>query len=381
MSEYQYYEFQVIDKPLSEKDREVLRDISSRAQITSTSFVNEYNYGNFKGDPLKLVEKYFDAFLYVTNWGTHQLMLKIPRKLIDLDLASQYCIGDSWTIYEKGDYLIFDFTSETEDYVWEEGDGYLLPLISLRSDLIRGDYRCLYLAWLFCAQMGEIENDEEEPPVPANLGNLNASLESFADFMRLNKDLIQVAAENSIAEQKSVQNDQKLKIWIDGLPNSEKDTIIFRLINDNDPHLGNELLQLFRKTLSMKDTKNNEKASRTVIKLLQKAEAYTKEKDRQTAEQKTKEKIRKEKEAAIAREKYLNGLAGRENEIWKKVDALILTKKPKNYDEAIGLLIDLKDLAKKNNTTSLFKSKLIAIRENHSRKSSFISRIDSAMVG
>lgn len=378
MSEYQYYEFQAIDKPLSEKDREVLRDISSRAQITSTSFVNEYNYGNFKGDPLKLVEKYFDAFLYVTNWGTHQLMLRIPRKLIDLDLASQYCIGDSWTIYEKGDYLIFDFTSETEDYDWEEGEGYLSPLISLRSDLIRGDYRCLYLAWLFCAQMDEIEDDEKEPPVPANLGNLNASLESFADFMRLDKDLIQVAAENSIAEQKSVQNDQKLKIWIGGLPNSEKDAIIFRLINDNDPHIGNELLQRFRKTLSIQDTKNNEKASRTVLKLLQKAEAYTKEKDRQIAEQKAKEKARKEKEAAIAREKYLNGLAGSENEIWKKVDSLILTKKPKDYDEAVRLLIDLKDLAKKNNTTGLFKSKLMAIRENHSRKSSFINRIDSA---
>ncbi len=378
MSEYQYYEFQAIDKPLSEKDREVLRDISSRAQITSTSFVNEYNYGNFKGDPLKLVEKYFDAFLYVTNWGTHQLMLRIPRKLIDLDLASQYCIGDSWTIYEKGDYLIFDFTSETEDYDWEEGEGYLSPLISLRSDLIRGDYRCLYLVWLFCAQMDEIEDDEEEPPVPANLGNLNASLESFADFMRLDKDLIQVAAENSIAEQKSVQNDQKLKIWIGGLPNSEKDTIIFRLINDNDPHIGNELLQRFRKTLSIKDTKNNEKASRTVMKMLQKAEAYTKKKDRQIAEQKAKEKVRKEKEAAIAREKHLNGLAGREKEIWKKVDTLILTKKPKDYDEAVRLLIDLKDLAKKTNTTSLFKSKLMAIRENHSRKSSFINRIDSA---
>jgi hypothetical protein len=375
MSEYQYYEFQAIDKPLSEKDREVLRNISSRAQITSTSFVNEYNYGNFKGDPLKLVEKYFDAFLYVTNWGTHQLMLRIPRKLIDLDLASQYCIGDSWTIYEKGDYLIFDFTSETEDYDWEEGEGYLLPLISLRSDLIRGDYRCLYLAWLFCAQMDEIEDDEEEPPVPANLGNLNASLESFADFMRLDKDLIQVAAENSIAEQKSVQNDQKLKIWIGGLPNSEKDTIIFRLINDNDPHIGNELLQRFRKTLSIKDT---QKASRTVMKMLQKAEAYTKKKDRQIAEQKAKEKARKEKEAAIAREKHLNGLAGREKEIWKKMDTLILTKKPKDYDEAVRLLIDLKDLAKKTNTTSLFKSKLMAIRENHSRKSSFINRIDSA---
>ncbi|MDU9048851.1 MAG: hypothetical protein Q3M30_08355 [Candidatus Electrothrix sp. Rat3] len=378
MSEYQYYEFQAIDKPLSQKDQQVLRDISSRAQITSTSFVNEYNYGNFKGNPLKLVEKYFDAFLYVSNWGTHQLLLRIPRKLIDLDLASKYCIGDSWTIYEKGDYLIFDFTSETEDYDWEEGEGYLSPLISLRSDLIQGDYRCLYLAWLFCAQMDELEDDEEEPPVPANLGNLNASLESFADFMRLDKDLIQVAAEKSIAEQKSIQNDQKLKIWIDELPKSEKNTIIFRLINDGDPHIGNELLQRFSKTLSKKDSKSEEKKSRTVMELLQKTEAYTKEKDRQIAEQKAKEKARKEKEAAIAREKYLNGLAGRENEIWEKVNALILTRNPKNYDEAIKLLIDLKDLAKKNNVTSLFKSKLMTIQEEHRRKPSFIRRLDSA---
>jgi len=378
MSEYQYYEFQAIDKPLSEKDREALRDISSRAQITSTSFVNEYNYGNFKGDPLKLVEKYFDAFLYVTNWGTHQLMLRIPRKSINLDLASQYCIRDSWTIYEKGDYLIFDFSSETEDYDWEEGESYLSPLISLRSDLIRGDYRCLYLAWLYCAQMDEIDEDEEEPHVPANLVNLNASLESFADFMRIDKDLIQVASENSIAEQKPVQDDKKLKNWIDGLSNSEKDTIIFRLINDNDPHLGNELLQRFQKASSEKDVKNNEKTPRTVMELLQRAETYTKEREQRIAEQKTKEKARKEKEAAIAREKYLNGLAGKENEIWKKVDSLILTKKPKGYDEAVRLLVDLKDLDKKNNAASLFKSKLMAIRENHARKPSLIRRIDSA---
>ncbi|MCI5144096.1 MAG: hypothetical protein D3923_00895 [Candidatus Electrothrix sp. AR3] len=378
MSEYQYYEFQAIDKPLSEKDREELRNISSRAQITSTSFVNEYNYGNFKGNSLKLMEKYFDAFLYVTNWGTHQLMLKIPRKLIDLDLASKYCIGDSWTIYEKGDHLIFDFSSETEDYDWEEGEGYLAPMISLRSDLIRGDYRCLYLAWLFCAQVDEIEEDEEEPPVPANLGNLNASLESFADFMRLDKNLLQVAAENSVADQKSVQNNQKLKNWISGLPNSEKDTLIFRLINDNDPHIGNVLLQRFQKAQLIKGAKNSEKVPRTVMRLLQKAEAYTKEKKRHIAEQKAKEKVREEKEAVAARKKYLNELAGRENEIWKKVNSLILTKKPKDYDEAVRLLIDLKDLAKKNNTTSLFTSKLMVIRENHSRKSSLINRIDSA---
>jgi hypothetical protein len=59
MSEYQYYEFKAVDKPLTEKDMQALRDLSTRAQITPTSFVNEYHWGNFKGDPLKLVERYF----------------------------------------------------------------------------------------------------------------------------------------------------------------------------------------------------------------------------------------------------------------------------------------------------------------------------------
>ena len=67
MSEYQYYEFKAVDKPLSEKDMRALRNISTRAQITPTGFVNEYNWGDFKGNPLKLVEQYFDVFLYVAN--------------------------------------------------------------------------------------------------------------------------------------------------------------------------------------------------------------------------------------------------------------------------------------------------------------------------
>lgn len=49
MSEYQYYEFQAIDRPLSEADRAELEKLSSRAQVTSTSFTNEYNYGKFRG--------------------------------------------------------------------------------------------------------------------------------------------------------------------------------------------------------------------------------------------------------------------------------------------------------------------------------------------
>ena len=43
MSEYQYYEFQAIDRPLGEADRAELQALSSRARVTSTSFTNTYN--------------------------------------------------------------------------------------------------------------------------------------------------------------------------------------------------------------------------------------------------------------------------------------------------------------------------------------------------
>src|SRR5919198_1504264 len=69
MSEYQYYEFVAVDRPLSEREQRELRAISSRATITSTRFANSYSYGNLKGDPAKLVERYFDAHLYLANWG------------------------------------------------------------------------------------------------------------------------------------------------------------------------------------------------------------------------------------------------------------------------------------------------------------------------
>ena len=77
MSEYQYYEFLAVDRPLDERQLGELRALSTRARITPTSLVNTYHWGDFRGDPRKLMERYFDAFLYLANWGTHQLMIRL----------------------------------------------------------------------------------------------------------------------------------------------------------------------------------------------------------------------------------------------------------------------------------------------------------------
>jgi hypothetical protein len=55
VSEYQYYEFLAVDRPLSEAQRAQLRALSTRAEITATRFTNEYQWGDFKGDPRKMM--------------------------------------------------------------------------------------------------------------------------------------------------------------------------------------------------------------------------------------------------------------------------------------------------------------------------------------
>jgi hypothetical protein len=44
--------------------------------------------------------------------------------------------------------------------------------------------------------------------------------------------------------------------------------------------------------------------------------------------------------------------------LWRKVDVLIDTKQPKQYDEAVPLLEDLRDLAKMEQTSAKFLFKM-----------------------
>jgi len=39
------------------------------------------------------MERYFDAPVYVANWGSHCFMLRFPRELIDADAAAAYDNG------------------------------------------------------------------------------------------------------------------------------------------------------------------------------------------------------------------------------------------------------------------------------------------------
>ncbi len=382
MSEYQYYEFRAIDRPLSKRELTELAGLSSRAQITPVSFVNTYNWGNFKGDPLELMEKYFDAFVYVANWGTRQLMLRLPARLCDLKAMRPYLSGEAVTVMQKDEKLILQFFYEEEPEDWEEGEGWMASLMPLRAELIQGDLRCLYLSWLLAAQSGELADDEQEPSIPSGLRNLSAALQSFAEFVRIDPDLIEAAAFESGDLEVAVRSKEDLQSWVSALSESEKNAALLKMLEQEDPLFRLELLKRFRTDIShQQGIQPRTTKRRTVEELLSAGQNITAEKQRKEDERRAAEEARRTQEQEAARAKHLKQLEGRESELWQRVGELVQTSKPKEYDLAITLLADLRDLTAQTGQTSGFRSKLSQLRQRYSSRPSFQQRLIKAGLG
>ncbi len=303
MSEYQYYEFQTADRRLSEKEMQELRSYSTRAVITPTSFSNEYSFGSFKGNPAALMEKYFDGFVYLANWGTLEFQLALPAKLLSAETARLYCSGRAASVRENSGKVILTFLSQAEPgREWVQGQGALSSLLPLRTELARGDLRALYIGWLLNVQTGRMDNGSVEPPVPPSLDQLSSPLSSLVDFLRIDPDLLAVAAEASPRTQTRSVQPGEMAAWVAQLPSKEKNELLVRLMAGEDAALGAELRCRFDRTRA--DTSPpSERPRRTVGRLLAAAEAFRSKRQREEARRAAEAKERQERLAAIARQK------------------------------------------------------------------------------
>lgn len=377
MSEYQYYEFVSVDQPLTPAQQGELRAISTRAQITASSFVNTYQWGDLKADPQKLMERYFDAFLYLANWGTHRVSLRLPVGLLDPDTAAAYCVGESAHCQVTRTHVILDLHSEDEDGEWQEdGQGLLASIVPVRGELAAGDTRLLYLAWLLCVQGRQLDDNEAEPPVPLGLGELSGPLRSLADFLRLDQDLLAAAAESSEPLAQKRPSAGTLTRWVKSLPEADKDDVIVRLLRNNDPHLRSELLRRLHHPTPEAAT-----GGRSVGELLAAAEGRWAARQQAAQQRQAAQRARREQAAAAAREKRLQALAATEDQAWRRVDAMIETKKPKEYDAAVALLEDLKALSERDGQTAAYRQRIKLLRQQHARKPSLLDRLDRARLG
>jgi len=376
VSEYQYYEFKAMDRALTKAEMAALRAISTRAVITSTSFTNHYEWGDLKADPLKLLAKYFDAFVYVTNWGTRDFHLRLPQESVDSKQLRAMLPGKSVRARSSGKSLIVSFEAEVESDDWDDGDSWMGALISLRSDLLRGDLRCLYLGWLHCAESEEFSKDALEPPVPAGLAELSASLNSLIEYLAIDENLVQVATAASTPLHAGPSR-KELAAWIRGLSEKDKDDLLLTTALDHSERCRNELLRRFQLQNAL-STVSSTKRQRTAGELLAAAHALAEERSRVQETKRVADAARQKTKDAANRIEYLKQLAKRTNTVCKQVESYIQKRQPKDYDRAVILLTDLRDLALLQGSESGFQAVLENLRKTHAAKETFLRRLAKA---
>src|SRR5262249_18503818 len=102
------------------------------------------------------------------------------------------------------------------------------------------------------------------------------------------------------------------------------------------------------------------------------------ERERQEAERAAQEQARRAQEQAAARARHLDALAGREEELWQQVETAINTRLPKEYDHAVELLRDLRDLARRTGSGEAFAGRVRQPRERHRNKRTLLQRLNRA---
>jgi hypothetical protein len=366
LSEYQYYEFVAVDRRPETHELEVLRSLSTRADITPTSFVNTYEWGNFRGDPRVLVERYFDAFLYLANWGTRELILRFPARLIDLDTAQRYCVGDTVSVWGQGGNVIVTAMSEEEqgEFEWG-GEGVLASILPVRAEVLAGDERALYLLWLLSVQIEEVDDDVLEPAVPERLDRLSGSQAALVEFLRIDRDLLGVAAGGSATSRGLVVD---VAGWVESLDGSERDGLLVALIEGKDPLLRAETLRRVRPDIGERP------GLRTAGQLRTAAAVRRAERERVERERRKRAAAERTRRAEDARREHLAALAAEGEKAWGRVAARIAEKRASDYDVAAALLVDLREVT----APADFSRRIEQLRHEHTRKPAFLERLTNA---
>jgi len=374
MSEYQYYEFRAIDHPLTDQQMRELRAISTRAAISRMSFSNHYEYGDLKANPRDLLMNYFDASLYFAHWRYAEVAFRFPKNAVDVRVLRRYATAQSLEIKITGRHVVVAMSVEREDFDGaDDGASWLSSLIGLRGDIASGDERPLYLAWLLGVQYGQVADETVEPGRPDGLVRLSPSLASFVDIMGLDRDLVAAAAEGG-ARIPAALAARDLEHWLADLGSDEHVALLSRVAR-GDGSVGAEITRRYRQYARPQPSSL---PLRTASALRERAEEKL-EARRQVARQREDQaRARRERHEQAARDRYLAVLAKQVSQAWQRIDALVATKRPRDYDAAVTLLSDLRDVSERKGRAVQFVKRVSQLREAHATKPSLLARLKRA---
>jgi hypothetical protein len=375
MSEYQRYEFMTIERPLTREQLDAVNRLSSHIEASSTHALIEYHWGDFKHDPIDVLKKFFDAFLYWANWGSPQLAFRFPHGILPADLIEGYDLDDFVTFTQHQDYDILDMQFGEMEAPDEWIDYELGSLIAIRDELMEGDVRALYIVWLAGqSMMGGYDEDEDEggeedyeisvPAVPPAFGTLTAAQQALAELFRVPDEVLVAAARHSKGAVPSTADD--FAAWVRLLPPDRQIDYLVRLAH-SEPGLSRLLVRELRE-LGQDRTGAKPSTGERVpyATLLAESRDIKAELEREKREQER-----------AARLRHLQEIHDHQDTYWRQIDMAVVRGTGTGYDEALRLLIELRDAADQFQETQEFQDRFRAWVGPHLRRPAFVKRLQS----
>ena len=379
MSEYQYYEFLAIDRPLTADELDELRALSTRATITLVSFTNEYNWGDFKGNPDKLMQRYFDAHVYVANWMTAIFMVRLPIEALTQETAKAAAVPYILEIKATKTHWIITWSlEESENYDrfgMEDGRGWMARLAPVRDELLRGDLRSLYIGWLPAVAGEMMDDDEMEPLSVGGLASLTTAQQALAEFLEVDPDLLAGAGMGSPAAQEKEVSRREMEKWIDALPREEVNSILKQLLEGKGQQQAERFVRnrfaAWRRGSQAGDT---DTPRRTVGELRQNTEKARQIRlEKQKRDRKLREIKHREKRKA-----YLKNLSSDFSKAWASVKEPVERGSGRGYDGACRILVDIAEAYDLFATNKQFQEELKKFMTGHLRRKALIQRLVKA---
>ena len=389
MSEYQYYEFRALERPLNKSEQAELHSCSSRATITSSRFVNEYHWGDFRGEPEEWMRRYFDAHLYFANWGSSSLMLRLPLSALDNTLLAEFVrptlsdagsgFADALELISTAEHwvLVWRFNDDrgySDRFCDEEGAEWLDRLLPLRDELLGGDSRPLYLGWLARVCAGELGDEDVEPPLPAGLASLTPAQQALVEYLQLDPDWLEAAAQASPPRQASVAEEAEGELWLaEQTPEALRTSVALLLAGR-----AQEAQQGVRHAYLAWQAARRPSAEALPRRTLEQIRTgIAQAREQRLAREKAAQAALAAKQKA-AREVQLVKLAARSAQVWQEIDASLQRGSGVGYDQALRLIVELHDALQHVGQDKEYQRSLLRLMQVHGTRKAWVARLQKA---
>ena len=167
-----YYEYSTANTPLTARQVKNLRDRYENAIVTPKYLVLRHF------SPANDFMAFFDAGIYITKFGDCKFSLKLPENNFkDYEVPFAFDVLENqitWTL------------NNCEMYPPRFNNRWLERFLPLRTEIMGGDLRPLYLGWLCGVRDGFVIETSPKPPCPEGLKNLTTAQTALVEFLGLN---------------------------------------------------------------------------------------------------------------------------------------------------------------------------------------------------